>query len=138
MSKNRGVALITAVMVSMFLLVVGMAFLYFVERDSYLQLKADRQAKAHHLARAGIEYFAYCRAVQVGSLGASGEPAPFGAGETRTIQLGPNEFVEITADSTRRGCRALGYITSSTGSKTAEAVLGLFLPIYGVLSKLGL
>ena len=49
----------TAVLISMFLLVVGIPFLYFIERDSYLQLIADRQARFNDLARAGVESFCW-------------------------------------------------------------------------------
>ena len=113
--RNRaGIALITALMFSIFLFVTGMGFLYFMERDSYQQLQMERAVRAQYAARSGIDYF-YYRDIEDPSALTVGVP-------TGAQELQPGEFFEITkmADG---GCRSRGWIEDSGGEVRAERVL---------------
>ncbi len=55
-SRRRGGALILALLVTALLLVLGVAFLSFLERDYRLAGCQERSEQAWFLARAGVEY----------------------------------------------------------------------------------
>jgi hypothetical protein len=104
----------TVLMLSTFLLILGIAFLYFVERDSYAQLQQQRATRAEYAARSGVDYF-YYRDIS--------EPTALAVG----VPDGPHflqrdEYFEITkmADG---GCRSRGFIRDRSGTMRAERVL---------------
>ena len=113
----------TALLISMFLLIVGMAFLYFMERDSYLQLMADRQARSVYLARAGVEYFCFCHELLPASPDINGAVRPLTAGATQTISFNANEVVNVTVTASGAGCSATGCILDDTGKVIARSTM---------------
>lgn len=137
--------MMTAVLVSVFLLVVGMGFLYFMERDSYLQLTADRQARANYLARAGVEFFCFCKELTpAGQVNQSpdigGALQPMTPGHFQQINFGPKEIVNVTVSSTGVGCKSEAFIFGDLNQVVAKAQMVVsdshlatkYLPVQGV------
>ena len=54
--RQRGVALVTVLLLSMIMLILGLSFLYYLERDYRFAGQADRSQQAYYLARAGLQY----------------------------------------------------------------------------------
>ncbi|MCE7873290.1 hypothetical protein DYH09_23345 [bacterium CPR1] len=55
--RSRGVALITALMFMMFLLVVGLTFVTLMEQDYRFAAQQERSQRAYFLAQAGIDFY---------------------------------------------------------------------------------
>lgn len=111
--SSRGIALLTALMISVFLLVLGIGFLYFIERDSYAQLQQERATRAEYAARSGLDYF-YYKDIE--------NPANFTVG----VPVGPfplqqGEYFEVTKTADG-GCRSRGLIMDGVNVR-AERVL---------------
>ena len=58
-SRPRGAALATALMLTMVLLMLGMSFLTFCQRDLQFQRRQQASNQAQNLARAGVEHYNY-------------------------------------------------------------------------------
>lgn len=113
-SRSRGVALLTALMLSMFLLVLATGFLYFIERDSWQSLQQERALRADYAARSGLDYFYYKERT---------DPGVFTVGTTDgPHELQEDEFFEITklADG---GVRSRGFVQDDGGKLRAERVM---------------
>jgi hypothetical protein len=57
MSRNRGVALITALMISSFLFVMVIALITVTQQDLWFATAQERQAKAYFAATAGLDFY---------------------------------------------------------------------------------
>ena len=57
-ANQTGMALATALCISVFLLVVGLAFLTFMSSDYYAMGRVNLQTQAFYLAKGGMEYWA--------------------------------------------------------------------------------
>mgnify|MGYP000870229598 CR=1 FL=1 len=55
--RSKGVALITALMFMMFLLVVGLTFITLMEQDYRFAAQQERGQQAYFLAQAGIDFY---------------------------------------------------------------------------------
>lgn len=55
--RRRGIALITGLLVSVFCLILGLAFLTFIDRDVFFAGAQQAGMEAYFLAQCGIEYF---------------------------------------------------------------------------------
>lgn len=55
--SERGIALITALLLSVFLLILGIFFLTFIERDSYFASTQKSHIDAYFLCQSGVEYY---------------------------------------------------------------------------------
>lgn len=53
---RRGMALVTALLVSVVLLILGISFLNYLENDYHFASKQDKSQQAYYLALAGLEY----------------------------------------------------------------------------------
>jgi hypothetical protein len=114
-SSNRGAALITAILLTVLLLTLGISFLSFCQHDLYFQRQqqADRQAQV--LARAALEYYQY-------RFYDTNTPAN-GAVITRDVVPGLEQFEverEATGVGTGMGYFARGRVLDSQGRIIAE------------------
>lgn len=90
-TQHRGMALIATLFVSTILLVLGIAFLSFIERDYRFAATQSRNQEAFYLALSGIEY---AKARPRDLLMADGVTP--NAGITRQIPAGnPNRFCRV-------------------------------------------
>jgi hypothetical protein len=122
-SRNRrGAALILALFFSMILFMSAVAFLTYLERDSALQLSAQRSARAIYLAKAGVEYFCYRQ--YEGDFGQDRTASGLSKmvdGDVATLTFGPDERVEVTCvGSTPTGCKSKAIILDTTGQLLAS------------------
>lgn len=60
-ARPRGAALATALLLTMVLLLIGMSFLTFCQRDLGFQRRQQASNQAQNLARAGVEHYNYLR-----------------------------------------------------------------------------
>ncbi len=112
--RQKGIALITAMMLATFLFVTGLGFLYFMERDSHQQLRQERAIRAQYAARSGLDYF-YFRDIE--------DPSTFTSGVVNgPFELEPGEYFEVTKMSDG-GCRSRGWVEDSSGRVRAQRVL---------------
>lgn len=56
-SRERGLALVTALLFSVFMLLVGLFFLISLRRDFDFQTRTDASLQAYYLALSGIDYY---------------------------------------------------------------------------------
>ena len=89
---SRGIALISTLAVSTMLLVLGLAFLAFLQRDYQFAAVQSRNQEAYYLALSGLEY-ARTRSDQLVRGGTIRRQVP---------QLNPNRYFDLTlqADGT--------------------------------------
>lgn len=59
--RPSGAALASALLLTMLLLMIGMSFLTFCQRDLQFQRRQQASNQAQNLARSGIEYYNYLR-----------------------------------------------------------------------------
>ena len=108
-----GVALMTALLVSVFLLVIGLAFLTFIERDVRFASRQDRQAQAYYLALSGFRYYER----RCGSFLANPQ-------QTEAVPPGDTRrFFEVTYDPVGRTVTSRGYIVNSVGQVIGQRIL---------------
>lgn len=121
--RARGVALITALLLTVFLLVLGLAFLTYVERDYHAASQQDKAARAYYLAQSGLEYYRT-------------RPGKFSAGISVTLSLppgDPHQSFEVTLE-TDGTVRSRGSLVDASGRPGARRTLvapqGDFTRIY--------
>lgn len=112
-SRGRGVALATALMLGVFLLILGMAFLTFIERDIFFASHQAASQDAYFLARSGMEYFR-----------ATGLPAnPGDAAQTIQIPIGNPQRVAVIQRPLSGDLIVTGRVYGALGIVRAERTL---------------
>lgn len=124
----RGAALITALGLISFLLLLGLGFLTYVQRDLGFQRHQQAEARAQALARSGIEYYNYLdrqipRTAPI--YGAPGNPI--------VVTLSATEQFEIEALSDPNTYAVTGRILAEDGSVVTERRLVMPLGGYAKL-----
>lgn len=110
--RRRGVALATALFFTVFLLVLGLAFLTMIEQDYRLAGQQERSQRAYHLALAGLDYYK----MRSGNF-TPNVPQQFGLPQGDPC----NRFeVVVETDGT---IRSRGLVLNSAGQLKAERVL---------------
>ncbi len=130
-SRNyRGAALIVALFFTMILFISAVAFLTYLERDSALQLSAQRSARALYLAKAGIEHFCYRQ--YEGDFGQDRRPPPQGSGLAKLtngqavdLDFGRDKVKVTCVGNGLSGCRSQAKVYDDTGRLLASRTLVL-------------
>ena len=121
--RARGIALITALLLAVFFLVLALGFLAFMEQDYLFAGQMNRSSQAYYLAESGLDYYRL-------------RPAGFSAGVPRTFDVPPGDprshfEVLVQTDGT---IRSKGYVTDNAGkelnSRTLVVPLGNFAEVY--------
>ena len=81
--RPRGAALVTAMLLTMLLLTLGIGFLSFCQRDLRFQRRQQESREAQNLARAGVEYYRY--------LDTKDPPESPASGSKIVVQVVPDE-----------------------------------------------
>ena len=120
--RNRGIALMTALMFISFLLVVGLAFMAMIQMDYSFARQEEHRRQAQFLAESGVEYYRQ-------------RPTTFtvGAAQELSLPLGdPNHIFRITleADGTVRSEGIYRNGTKVLAQRTLVAPQGNFAHIY--------
>ena len=109
---RRGVAMITALLLAIFLLVLGLAFLTFTEQDYRFAGQQNNSTEAYYLAVSGVEYY-------------RARPATFTTGTAQVFSMPPGDphdrfEVTVEADGT---VRSRGFLVNSSGDTVSERTL---------------
>ena len=120
--RNRGIALITALMFISFLLVVGLAFMTMIQMDYSFARQEEARRQAYFLAESGIEYFRQ-------------RPSSFTVGVTQQLSLplgDPNHIFRLTlsADGTVRSEGELRSGSKVLARRVLVAPQGKFARMY--------
>lgn len=113
MRGQRGIALISAIMISFLLLTVGIGFLSFMERDAHFQAAQEYGNRAFYLARSGLELFHFHDIQNPDTV--------FPPNSAIVLDVSPREHIEVTKMPGR--CKARGFITTESGTVLAQRVL---------------
>lgn len=106
-----------SMLLAMFLFTVGIGFLYFVERDSYMQLRSEKMERATCLAQAGVDYVCW-KDVH--------NPDFFkSAPQTLSLNTTGTEVVEIAYDSSLNLYRCTGRVVDAMGNTVASRTVVL-------------
>ena len=104
--KCRGFMLVTVLVISVVLLVIGLAFLGFISNDYFFSGKLHNNTRAFYLAWAGMQYYT-----------AQGLPAADSQGNL-TLQLQDSQHLCIVVPGTNLTFR--GLVTDGYGRVLAE------------------
>lgn len=115
LTDRRGVAIATVLMLSVFLFVLGIGYLYMLDRDQHQQIRAERMNRALYVAKSGIDYFTFKEIEAPNSL--AGEGVVSGP-----YEMGPGEFFRIEGDG-ENGCTVHAWLQDSSGRRLAEQTL---------------
>jgi Tfp pilus assembly protein PilX len=100
---RRGIALVTVLLLSTLMLVLGLTFLNYLEADYHFAAHQDRQQQAYYLAVAGLEYQRH----RTDLLHEASSAGPIFVPATN-----PNAFFNVTVEGNGR-VHSLGVVQNS-------------------------
>lgn len=113
-SRSRGAALIYTLLLSSTLLLLCIAFMVSVQRDTSVQRRQELQVRAQYLALSGLDWFTY---QEVTILATSAPGTVFGP-----FQLGAGEFFQVTKRADGGG-ESRGWLEDASGRELASRTL---------------
>lgn len=112
LGRRRGVALATALMVSLLLIILAMSMLAFAQRDNDFEMRMEHEVMADAMARAGLEYYKV-------------ESEQFGPGTVKSKVVSKGNLVQsfTVSTDTNGTVTSVGSVTTQIGRPLAQKTL---------------